>query len=158
MHSIIEIKEKPITYEYIRGLIEGEGCFTFCSSTYEKNGVAIKHLIPTFALAMCQKDENLLHLVARKLRLRNKLLIFKRIFRRDGYNRQPMVRIMVRHPGELRNIIIPLCNKKLIGNKGIQFEEWIERIGNDPAVPEGYRFLYLAYKNGFFDKMKSFDY
>ena len=49
-----------------------------------------------------------------------------------------------------------LFYKKLKGNKGRQFEQWLEKIGNDPAVPDSYKFIYKIYKAGFYDKNPKF--
>jgi len=155
MHSKIEVQDYPISFDYIRGLTDGEGCFTFCSSPKIKNGIKSKELLPTFCIGMSRRDENLLNLVIAKLKLKNHLLIFRRVYRKDGYNRQETVRFMVRDIAQLKNIIIPLFYKKLVGYKRTQFEEWIEKIGNDPMVAERYRFLYLMYKNGFYDRNDS---
>ena len=114
MKSNILIENREISFEYIRGLVEGEGCFTFCKSTRIRGGIKIIELIPTFALGMSKQDENLMHIISNKLGLKNNVLIFRKAYRKDGYNRQQTVRITVRHPKELRDIIIPLFNKKLI--------------------------------------------
>ena len=53
-----------LTFEYIRGLIEGEGCFTLCKN---KNG---KRIIPSFSLGMAQQDEALVEMISKKLKLR----------------------------------------------------------------------------------------
>ena len=40
--------------------------------------------------------------------------------------------------------------KKLRGNKGVQFENWLNKIG-DPEVPYPFRRIYDLYKNGYYD-------
>jgi uncharacterized protein (UPF0128 family) len=48
---------KRMSYDYIRGLIDGEGCFTFSQSTEPKNGS--KTRLPAFALSMSSVDRDL---------------------------------------------------------------------------------------------------
>lgn len=63
---------------------------------------------------------------------------------------------MVRDLGQLKNIIVPLLYKRLVGNKGIQFENWIRKIDLDPDVPEGFSIISKLYKSGFYDKNNKF--
>lgn len=56
----------------------------------------------------------------------------------------------MREIGPLKNIIIPLFYNRLAGAKADQFNEWLEKIGNDPFVPESYKILYRLHKNGFY--------
>ena len=69
-----------------------------------------------------------------------------------------MVTLMVRDLGQLKNTIVPLCYKKLHGNKANQFESWIERIGNDSCIPNSYKFIYKIYKAGFYEKVHKYDF
>ena len=48
--------ENKLTYEYIRGLVEGEGCFSFCK-------IGKYHKIPAFTIDMNERDGELLHFV-----------------------------------------------------------------------------------------------
>jgi len=134
-----------ITHDYIRGLIEGEGCFTFC-----KNGRKSK--IPAFSIGMSVKDFSLLTKVRDKLRLRNRVYKYEPRERADGYVRMGMSILMVRDLGQLKNIIIPLCYKKLVGNKRIQLEDWVSKIRLDDNIPESYKIIPLLVKNGYYDK------
>jgi len=138
-----------MSYEYIRGLVEGEGCFTFCSA-----GVL---MIPTFIIQMHERDTQLLVKMKNTLKLHNKVKVYKNRTRRDNYNRAPMARFMVRDIGQLKNIIVPLFYKKLHGYKGVQFEMWMERIGSDPRVPNRHKFIYKIYKAGFYDKNPKYE-
>ena len=139
------MREKEITYEYIRGLIDGEGCFTFCS-------VPSKERLPTFVLGMSNRDKKLIEKVRDKLGLKSEINCYKPRMRKDGYNRMGMCTLMVRDVGQLKNKIVPLFYKNLVGYKADQFEEWIEKIESDPLVPERYKFIHKIYKAGFYDK------
>lgn len=148
----INIKENGITFDYIRGLIEGEGCFTFCNA---KSGTKIWK-IPTFAIGMANRDKNLLSMIVNKLDLHNIIHVYKPRIRKDGYKRQGTAILMVRDLGQLKNIIVPLLYKRLIGNKGIQFKNWIEKIDLDPDVPIGFNIISKLYKSGFYDRNRKF--
>lgn len=143
------------SYEYIRGLIAGEGCFSFCTvPVIGKNGKRLK--VPAFILQMSQQDKNLVYLVKETMGLRNRIYEYKARATKDLYNRQGMVVLIVRDFGQLKNIVVPFFHKKLIGFKAEQFENWLEDIGNDPNVQERYRFIYEIYKAGFYDKNPKF--
>jgi hypothetical protein len=137
-----------ISYDYIRGLIEGEGCFTFCTVGFPGN----KKKLPTFSISMHIRDKNLLELVKEKLKLRNKIYEHKPKPRINRFNKETMCFLIVRDIGQLKNVIIPLCYKRLVGHKGSQFDAWIEKIGSDPAVPESLKILYEIHKSGFYDR------
>ena len=142
--------KKGISYDYIRGLVEGEGCFTF--SKISKN-----RKIPSFAIGMSRRDKELLYLVKEKLKLRNKVYEYPPRIRKDGYKRGGMCMLVVRDFGQLKNIIIPVFYEKLRGNKAKQFEEWLEKIGSDPDVLESFRFLYKLHVNGFYKNNAVFE-
>lgn len=146
-----KLQNKSISYDYIRGLIAGEGCFSFCTvPSWGKNGNKLK--IPAFILQMSAQDKELVYLVKEMLGLRNRVYEYKPRVAKDSYNRQGMVTLIVRDFGQLKNIIVPFFYKKLVGNKAKQFEQWIEDIGTDPDVQENYRFIYFIYKAGFYEK------
>lgn len=154
------MESTDLSYEYIRGLVEGEGCFTFCSQTLERDQqlkTISRIKIPAFALAMSRRDTNLLELVKGTLGLRNRIYSYPPRIDRVSHNRQGMSMLIVRDVGQLKNIIVPLFHKKLHGNKAKQFEDWLEKIGADSEVPERYKFIHLLYKTGYFDKNKKFD-
>ncbi|MEK9170128.1 MAG: LAGLIDADG family homing endonuclease [Patescibacteria group bacterium] len=145
-----------ISYEYIRGLVEGEGCFTF-SSNLRKNklGEKIKIKIPAFSIEMHERDEQLLNLVKNKLKLSNRVYNYKNIGK-DRIERGRRAVLIVREFGTLKNIIIPLFYKKLKGHKNKQFFEWLENIGKYPEVPKSFKLLYQLHKCGFYDKNPRF--
>ena len=144
---------QKISYEYIRGLVEGEGCFSFCTSPNIKNGKRSR--IPAFIISMHERDENLLRLVRDTLGLKNKVYNYKS-FQKDGIKRGRKVVLIVREFKQLKDIIIPFLYKKLVGHKRKQFDEWLEKIGNDPQVPDRFKSLYRLYKWGIYDKLPKF--
>ena len=146
-------EEKILSYEYIRGLIEGEGCFTFTPVIVKGQKITS---IPTFVIAMSARDKELIEMVKQTLGLRNKIYCYKAEFKKDGYKRQGRVILKVRDTGQLKNIIVPLFYKRLAGNKGKQFSAWLEKIGNDPLVAKTYKFIYEIYKAGFYDRNPRF--
>lgn len=136
-----------ISYEYIRGLVEGEGCFTFSTSNGRK--------IPSFSISMHERDEELLKLVRDTLKLKNRVYNYES-YNGDGYKRGRKAMLIVREVGSLKNIIVPLFYKRLIGNKGIQFEDWVRKIGEDPMVPSKFKIIHSIYIGGFYDKNPKF--
>ena len=139
------MQKREITYEYIRGLVDGEGCFTFCRGYGGGK-------LPTFAIQMHERDRELIMAVRDKLGLENKIYALKP-YLGDGFKRGGGARLMGRDLWSLKNVIIPLFRNKLVGYKRLQFENWMEKIGNDPEVPGSYKLLYrLHKKDGFYDK------
>ncbi len=138
--------EKEITADYIRGLIDGEGCFTFSTiPRFNKRGKRIK--LPVFMIAMHWRDKSLIEKLRDYMKLKEPVYTHASS-KKDGYNRGNVARLMVRDFGELRDKVIPLFNNQLVGYKGLQFKEWMEKIGNDPDVHTDYRILYKLYKSG----------
>lgn len=142
-----------LSYEYIRGLVEGEGCFTFYPGSKRKNGS--KYKIPTFVIAMNERDRELLLMMKRTLKLRNPIYT-RRPSNKDGYKRGDASVLVVREFDQLKDIIIPFFYKKLKGYKGKQFTEWLEKIGNDPDISDRFKSLYRLYKLGMYDKLPKF--
>ena len=150
------INKREMSYEYIRGLTDGEGCFSFhTSNRMNKSGDIIFEKFPVFVISMNDRDYELLNAVKEKLGLRTEIYRGK-AWRGDGYNRGSVAKLMVRNLGELKNVIIPLFYKKLIGYKAKQFEEWIERIGNDKTVRKSFKLIYRIYKAGYYDRNQNF--
>mgnify|MGYP001577791813 CR=1 FL=1 len=148
--------DEKLSYEYIRGLIEGEGSFTFSTTPVKlPNGRILRKKYPAFAIGMHERDEKLLYMVKNTLGLKNRIYNYKD-FHKDGYKRGRKVVLIVREFGQLKNIIIPFFYKRLKGNKGRQFEEWLEKIGTDPEVSESFKFIHKIYKAGFYDKNPKF--
>jgi len=140
--------DKQLSYEYIRGLTEGEGTFTFSTSNGRR--------IPAFAIKMHYRDKRLLETVRDTLGLRNKVYVYNHQGN-DGHKRAPQAMLIVREIGSLKNVIVPLFYKKLYGNKASQFSEWMEKIGKDQDIPDIYKFIYKIYKSGFYDRNRSFE-
>jgi len=143
-----------LPYDYIRGLVEGEGTFTFSTSTRKlPNGSIKKVKIPAFALKMHERDEELIRAVRNTLNLDNRVYNYGPQKNRPSNGRQAM--LIVREFPQIKNIIIPFFYKKLYGNKGKQFIEWLEKM-NDPDTNDLTKFLYRQYKSGYFDKNPKF--
>jgi len=98
------------------------------------------------------RDQELLKSVRDSLGLKNKIYTYH-YQGRDGSKRGPIAILIVREFGPLKNIIVPLFYNKLIGNKGRQFESWLEQIGIDPEVPEKFKFIHKLHKSGFYDNL-----
>ena len=146
--------ENRISYEYIRGLIEGDGCFSFCPAGSGQNK---KYKLPAFILAMSVRDKDLIEHIRDRLCIRNKVYEYGPRIRNDHYKRTGTAIMIIRDIGQLKNIIVPLCYKKLRGNKAKQFEIWIEKIGLEDYIPEKYKFIHKLYKAGFYEKVNKFD-
>lgn len=132
-----------ISNEYLRGLVEGEGSFTFCT-----NG---RFKIPTFEIQMNERDKELILTLCNRLRLPNEVYEYRARNSKDGYKRSPTVRLIVRELKSLKDIIIPFFYKKLKGHKGVQFDAWLETIGSDPAVSKKFKEIYHLYKSGYYE-------
>ncbi len=150
---VCETMANKLSYDYIRGLVDGEGCFSF--HTAPGNEAFPRMRIPVFAISMHERDEELINAVRDKLGLKNKVYNHKSSMR-DGSMRGRKATLFVRDVGSLKNIIIPFFYNRLIGHKSKQFIIWLERIGNDPSVLDGYRILYRLYKCGWFEKNPKF--
>ena len=149
--------ENLLSFEYIRGLVEGEGSFTFSTTKYvNKSGDIIINKIRSFIIGMHERDEVLLNMVKETLGIRNKVYRFNPRVSHDVCKRGGMVVLTVREFGQLKNIIVPFFYNRLKGNKGKQFIEWLEKIGSDPEVSEHFRFIYKIYKSGFYDRNQKF--
>lgn len=147
-------RDKSLSCEYIRGLVEGEGCFSFCPGSTNKL-TGNKYKIPTFIISMHERDEELLNLVKNTLGLKNKVYNFKSS-QKDGHKRGRKAMLIIRDFRQLKDIIIPLFHNKLIGNKGNQFVGWMERIGSDPDISDRFKSLYRLYKWGAYDNNPKF--
>lgn len=151
--------EKKLSYEYIRGLVDGEGCFTFCSNSIKKDYAGrtiLRRKVPAFVLSMSNVDLELLEEVKETLGIRNRIYSYAPRVDRVSHNRRGMCILIVRDVGQLKNIIVPIFYKKLNGYKAKQLESWLENIGTDPEVPERYKFIYKLYKSGYFDRNTKF--
>jgi|SRR3989344_2141022 len=136
--------QREITHEYIRGLVEGEGSFTFSSSGHRK--------IPSFQIRMHIRDKVLLEKMRDFLKLRNRIYTYH--YPGKDNKRGPQAVLIVREFGNLKNIIIPLFYESLIGHKSSQFADWLEKIGSDSSVPQNYKLLYRLHKSGFYSRNK----
>ncbi len=144
-----------LSNDYIRGLVDGEGCFTFYPhKTKKAGGIFLNEKIPAFVIAMHARDRWLILETAEFLGVNSNIYIYKP-YVKDGAKRGHSVKFIVRSAIELKEIIVPFFYKKLAGHKGKQFFEWLEKIGNDPEVPVRYKTIYDLYKSGFWDNEKN---
>ncbi len=146
-------QKNTLSYEYIRGLVDGEGCFTFYPGYKKANG--IKYKIPAFVIGMNERDRGLLEMVRNTMGLRNPIYT-RRPSIKDGYKRENAAVLVVREFDQLKDIVIPFFYKKLKGFKGKQFMEWLEKIGSDPNVSNRFKSLYRLYKWGMYDELPKF--
>lgn len=145
---------QKLPYNYIRGLVEGEGTFTFYTvSRYMQtfDGTTKRMKQPAFAIKMHHRDEKLLMSVKYTLGLREKLHKHRPYPRPERPTAAAQVGLIVRDTSDLRDIIIPLFYKRLYGHKGKQFKEWLEKMGNEEMVHYS-QFLNILYKKGYFDR------
>jgi hypothetical protein len=149
------MEHRELTYDYIRGLIDRGGCFTFHTVPNGRGKETKKAKIPAFVLIMHDRDEALVRAIKDFLGI-DKDLYHYGPRRKDGYNRGGTVRLSVRDLGTLKNVVIPLFYNNLIGHKGQQFEQWLNKMGTDPDVPEQYGLLYRLYKSKYFEQNPKF--
>jgi len=100
--------------DYILGLVDGEGCFSFSTSqtkiVYDK---IIRTHVPSFCLRMHIRDFDLICAVRDYLGLKNTVYCFKACTK-DGYSRGAQAAFVVRDFGALRDIVIPFFYKRLL--------------------------------------------
>lgn len=142
-----------ITYDYIRGFVQGTGTFTFTTSS--NLGSLRPRRIPAFQLRMHASDEQLLKAIRVKLKLKNKIYVYH-YPGKDRANRKPIALLIVREIGALKDVIVPLFYNSLVGAKAEQFDEWLERIGSDPFVPKSYKILYRFHRSDFYRRTSKF--
>ena len=150
-----------LSNEYIRGLIDGEGCFSFCTVPISKKveDKVIRQKVPAFLLNMHVRDKDLVQSVRDHLGLRNRVYQYRSTplhGHKKSYKRGDKVLLIVRDLGQLKNNIVPFFYGRLRGYKGKQFNTWLENIGNDPEVIDDYRLIFRLYKSGWFDKNPKF--
>jgi hypothetical protein len=149
-----------ISNEYIRGLVEGEGSFTFHPTSKRADGSIYK--LPAFIISMHFRDRDLLNLIKGKMGLESKIyykipaIQIQNAKTGKKYLSDRQAILVVRDFKQLRDIIIPFFYKKLVGYKGIQFMEWLEKIGSDPGISDRFRSLYSLYKLGVYDNNPKF--
>jgi hypothetical protein len=149
------MKQKNLTYDHIRGLIDGGGCFTFHTVPNSRGNIVKKAKIPAFVLIMHERNAPLMGAIKDFLNI-DKDLYHYGPRRKDGYNRGGIIKLSVRDLGTLKNTIIPLFYNNLIGYKNQQFEAWLNKMGTDPDVPEQYRLLYRLHRTGYFERNPKF--
>ena len=141
-----------LSNEYIRGLVDGEGCFSFSTTTSTYMGKVFKRNVPAFIIQMHVRDRCLIEAVAKHLGLKNEVYMYPPYpNHKDSFNRGWSARLIVREFISLRDIIIPFFHNKLKGHKGEQFMVWLEKIGSDPNISDKFKSLYQLYKSGAYD-------
>jgi hypothetical protein len=63
--------------------------------------------------------------------------------------------LAIRDYEQISRIIVPFFYNKLKGNKARQFIEWIEEMGKNPDVSEGFKSIHRSYKLGKYDTSES---
>ena len=111
-YSREEILER-LSDDYIRGLIEGEGYF---GPDTRQDGKKV----PEFVLKMHVRDKELLEAIRDYLEIPNR--VYEYIHQDRHY-----AMLIVREIGALKNKMLPLCNRKLLGHKGTQFDWWLQK-------------------------------
>jgi|SRR3989344_2425099 len=102
-----------ISDDYIRGLVEGAGCF---ANMRDSRG----DQVPGFVLKMHARDKELVEAVGDHLGLPDRVYEYTH---RDRH----FSLLQIRHIGSLKNKIVPLFKDKLLGYKGAQFKAWLEK-------------------------------
>src|SRR3989344_8938438 len=109
-HDEIIVK---ISDDYIRGLIEGEGCFGNMRDSRDGNR------IPAFILKMHVRDKELIEAIRDHLGLPDRVYEYRHADRHFAL-------LQVRDTGSLKNKIIQFFQNKLLGYKGTQFHAWLK--------------------------------
>lgn len=143
-------KEDSLSYEYVRGLVEGEGSFCFHTSSVKPDGSRYK--LPAFYISMHIRDKELLKKVRDAMGLKNRIYAHPS----NGLSKCRMATLAVRDFNQLKDIIIPFFYKKLKGYKAQQFTDWLEKIGSDPEISDRFKSLYRLYKWGIYDNDPKF--
>lgn len=146
------VQKINLTDEYVCGLVDGKGSFSFCTVP-KRDGSKAK--LPAFIMIMHERDADLIEAVRDHLKLKNKVYRYKP-YSTDGYKRGRTARLLVRDFGSLKNNIVPIFYRGLRGYKKVQFMDWIEKVGSDPAVPESYKLIPRLLKKGFYVKNLKF--
>jgi len=97
------------------------------------------------------RDRELIEGVRDYLGLKNRVYVYDHSGK-DEWNRKPYASLVVRDIDGLKNKITPFFYNRLVGYKAIQFDDWLEVMGNDILVPERYNIIYRLHKNGYYTK------
>jgi len=146
---------EKLSFEYIRGLVEGEGCFSFSTSpSYPPEKLLDGNLkrvkIPSLTIGMHKRDEELLRKVRNTLGLQNTVYRYTRLTK-DGKTKYSAI-LVIREYLSIKDIVIPLFYRKLHGYKGKQFIEWLEKFNNSD-VRDDFQYVYRLYKSGYYEKL-----
>jgi hypothetical protein len=115
--------------------------------------LGIKKLkVPTFEIAMHVRDKDLIRAICCHFKLTSAVYLSKP-YVGDGIKRGAVAKLVVREYEQLKDVIIPFFYKKLKGNKGKQFQEWLEKIGTDASVSKKFKTLHKIYRDGYYDDL-----
>ncbi len=107
-----EIRER-LTDDYILGLLEGEGHF---GADTRKTG----EKIPSFVLKMHVRDKELIEAVRDYFGIHNWVYEYTHTGRHFAM-------LIIRDIPTLKNKIVKLCKRRLLGHKGTQFDWWLKK-------------------------------
>ena len=128
------MEDKPLSLDFIAGLIVGEGTFYWTKAPQGK--------IPVFALRMHVRDKELVTMVRDSLGLKT-----EKIYEYTHNNRHYAF-LIVRNIGSLKNIVIPLIYPRLAGYKRVQFLEWFKGFYSSD-ISNGFSFFPNALRRQF---------
>ncbi len=103
------VKQNLPSYEFIAGLLTGTGSFLWVK---QKNSE-----VPVFQLKLQAGDHQLLELIKKKLGIKES--IHQYIHQNRAYSL-----LLIRSRRTIENVLIPIFDGRLFGQKQIQFEEW----------------------------------
>lgn len=109
MYQINEKFASLPSLDFIAGLFSAIGSFLWVK---QKNSE-----IPVFQLKMAKNEEGLLNLVKQKLGLKE--IVHNYIHKNRSY-----ALLLIRSRRTIENVLIPLVDGRLFGQKAIQFELW----------------------------------
>lgn len=98
--------------DFIAGILSIEGSFMWIRQN--------KSEIPVFQLKMQPTEKSLLELIRLKLGLKEKIYEY-------NHQKRSYVLLLVRKRSTIENVIIPVFEGRLLGNKMVQFEDWKNR-------------------------------
>ncbi len=103
---------RNLPLDYIAGLIDGEGCFSW---TFQNH----KDWVPIFSIKMHIRDKELLQNIAFSLRLDNTIHEYT-------HQNRHYAQLIVRDRESLLFKIVPAVYRRLHGYKKIQLEHWLK--------------------------------
>lgn len=147
-----------LSFDYIAGLVEGEGSFSFCTVQRWKqtvDGRVVRIRVPAFQIKMHERDQDLIRLMRKSLGLNDTVYNypppsinkFSKPYKVGG-----SLMLIVRNTASLKNVIIPCLYFRLHGYKKVQFFEWLEKMGHE-EISNDSQYLHRFYKKGGFEEL-----